>query len=179
SRYDNDIFKANLYVSQTMFDVFSGTSSDPFPTIDAVQKDIQRYIGNGSDHILNMIRATAHYMFGNYPETITLLTAYKNNHPNQQADFQERGLWLMLADSLRKTDQLNKAIEIYEKVLVDYPAHPMTHYALAKAYIDIGDASAAEVALRVALKGWSNADEQFKEKIEAKSLLKLVTAENS
>ncbi len=179
SRYDNDIFKANLFVSQTMFDVFSGTSSDPFPTIDAVQKDIQRYIGNGSDHILNMIRATAHYMFGNYTETITLLTAYKNNHPNQQADFQERGLWLMLADSLRKTDQLNKAIEIYEKVLVDYPAHPMTHYALAKAYVDMGDATAAEVALRVALKGWSNADEQFKEKIEAENLLKLVTAENS
>lgn len=179
SRYDNDIFKANLYVSQTMFDVFSGTSSDPFPTIDAVQKDIQRYVGNGSDHVLNMIRAIAHYMSGNYLQTIALLSEYKNNYPNQQGDFQERGLWLMLADSLRETDQLDEAIEIYEKVLVDYPAHPMTHYALAKTYVDMGDSSAAEAALRVALKGWRNADEQFKEKIEAENLLELVTAENS
>lgn len=173
-RYDNELYKVNLLIGQAMFDVFKGESDNPFTTIDAVQTDVQKFVGDGNNHTFNMMRGIAYHLTGQHDKAVELLSEYTKTHPNQQ-----RGIWLSLADSLRDTDQLEDSLEVYQRILLEYPAHPETHFQLAQLHIKSGDLVAAESALNVAINGWKEAEEQYEYKLRAIALKNEIAGKTS
>ena len=174
SRYDHELYKVNLLISQAMFDVFKGSSDNPFTVIDSIELDVQKFVGNGNSHIFNMMRGVAYHLTSQHTDAIKFLSEYTKNHPNDQ-----RGIWLSLADSLRENNQLEESLVIYQRILLQYPAHPETHFQLAKLHVKSGDLVSAESALNVALEGWAEAEEQYDYKIRALALKNEIKANNS
>ena len=170
-RFDNDLYRVNVMIGQTMFNVFHDSSVDPIPVIDEVQQRVAKFIGTGNDHTFQLMRGIAYHLTERHKEAIPLLTEYTAQFPNQ-----DRNLWIALADSLLITDKVAEAMSIYQDLLIEYPAFPLAHFGLAKAHFKEGDYSSANAAIEVALNGWNSADEQYVEKQEALQLAAQIVA---
>lgn len=170
-RYDNDLFRVNVMIGQTMFNVFHDATIDPIPVIDEVQERVAKFVGTGNDHTFQMMRGIAYHITEQHEQAIPLLTEYTSQFPNQ-----DRNLWIALADSLLVTEQVTEAMTIYQDLLKEYPAYPLAHFGLAKAHFKKEDYGSANSAIEIALTGWESADEQYAEKKEALELAAQIVA---
>ncbi len=170
-RYDNDLYQVNVMIGQAMFNLFQDSSSDPSPVIDEVQERVAKFVGNGNDHTFQMMRGLAFHISEQHEKAIPYLRDYTANYPNQNLN-----LWIALGDSYLMTDQTTDAINVYEKLLLEYPKFPLAHFGLARAHFKEGNADLANESLEVALNGWASADERHSEKREALALEKQLRA---
>jgi TolA-binding protein len=78
---------------------------------------------------------------------------------------------VLLANSYREIDNLDKALDIFNAILLQYPARPDALLGLAQVQADLGDTASAKASVSKALKGWQRADETEEGKEEAQALL--------
>lgn len=164
-RYDNDLYRANLLLAEARYNIFKDTAENSIEMIDQANETVKKYVGDGNDHIFEMMRGFAYYQADKFQDAIAPFKSFLQTNPTFDVS-----IWFALADAYIETGKHDEAMEIYDTQLKEYPAFPAAHYGMARIAAENDDNDSALSALATALKGWVNADENYRWKKAAETL---------
>ncbi|RLA05133.1 MAG: hypothetical protein DRQ47_01970 [Gammaproteobacteria bacterium] len=159
------LYASNINIAQAMFDAQTGNTERSMDLIDNVAKSLSNFIGSGIDDEISMFRGVVYYKSGNYQQSVESLGQFLKSNPTDETQMMS-----LMADSLLKIHQVDSAKNTFEKILREFPSHPLANLGMAKIAISQEEPSYAKTYLEKALSGWETADETFEPAEEARKI---------
>ncbi|MFT5522062.1 MAG: tetratricopeptide (TPR) repeat protein [Enterobacterales bacterium] len=159
------LYQSSINIAQAMFDAQLGKTDDSLSLIDNVSDLFKTFVGSGIDAQISMFKGITFYLAKDYQKASENMAAYIEKNP-----LDDINMMFILADSLFESGELSLAKDTFEKILIQFPAHPDANYGMAKIARSQEDLEGAMSYLNKALLGWAKADTNYEPAIEARKM---------
>ena len=160
-----DMYSLPIKISKALFDAQLDKTDNAIKVINEVAISFANYVGSGTDDTMAMLRGIVQFKSEDYEKSADNLKIYLQNNPINQTE-----MMALMGESLLRSNQIQTAKSTYEKILIEFPYHPLANFGMARVELDLEESETAKLYLEKALKGWALADESFEPAIEARKI---------
>ena len=161
-----DMYNLPIKISRALYDAQLDKTDSAMKEINEVAVSIANYVGSGTDDTMAMLRGIVQFKSEDYEKSAENLKIYLQNNPINQTE-----MMALMGESLLRSKQIQTAKSTYEKILIEFPSHPLANFGMAKVELDLEKPEMAMPYLEKALHGWAVADENFEPAIKARKIV--------